>query len=306
LPSLTTDTVERTRLATARIAFSFVGAGIVSWFALPMIGLLGHGSNATGIFRTAALFSATAYIMLLLSFFTLRENHQSGKQSTSIRKSLSALRYNRPWIIFSTNILFMWGAFFLQQGALIYFYKYNINRADLIPMFAGITTVVPVFGSLLSIVFARATSKQVLYRISSLLYLSGTIIMILSAADINMLILGNVVSAFGFGFRHSVYFSMQADPVDYGIRKSGIDSSGIIASLNGLIGKIAMAIAGAALGVFLKTANYAPGKLSESSISAIKTCYLYIPALLTVVSITIMGFYSTRQRASLINNRCKD
>lgn len=39
------------------------------------------------------------------------------------------------------------------------------------------------------------------------------------------------------GIKMSIYFSMQADPVDYGIWKTGIDTAGSLSAINGFIGK---------------------------------------------------------------------
>ncbi|MCS6038759.1 MFS transporter [Klebsiella pneumoniae subsp. pneumoniae] len=102
-----------------------------------------------------------------------------------------------------------------------------------------------------------------------------------------------VILSLGAGQRTAIYFSMQADPVDYGVWKTGINTAGILTSINGFLGKVAMAGAGAITGVLLSSSGYiANHTQSDSALLAIKACYLYIPALLIIASMLWMGrFY---------------
>ncbi len=105
---------------------------------------------------------------------------------------------------------------------------------------------------------------------------------------------GAVLLALGFGQRNAIYFSMQADPVDYGEWKTGINTAGILTSVNGFIGKVAMAAAGALSGFMLSATGYvAEAQQSAAAIMAIKACYLWIPAGLIVVSMLWMGRFYT-------------
>jgi Na+/melibiose symporter-like transporter len=81
--------------------------------------------------------------------------------------------------------------------------------------------------------------------------------------------------------------------VDYGVWKTGINTAGILTSINGFFGKVAMAGAGAITGVLLSSGGYVANQVqNESAMLAIKACYLYIPALLIVASMLWIGrFY---------------
>ena len=81
--------------------------------------------------------------------------------------------------------------------------------------------------------------------------------------------------------------------MDYGVWKTGINTAGILTSINGFLGKVAMAGAGAITGVLLSSGGYIANQVqSDSAMLAIKACYLYIPALLIVASMLWIGrFY---------------
>ncbi len=50
--------------------------------------------------------------------------------------------------------------------------------------------------------------------------------MMVSGAHVLGLIVGAVILSLGAGQRTAIYFSMQADPVDYGVWKTGINTAG--------------------------------------------------------------------------------
>ena len=103
-----------------------------------------------------------------------------------------------------------------------------------------------------------------------------------------------VVTALGYGMKESIYFSMQADPVDYGEWKTGVNTAGSLSAINGFLGKVAQAAAGGISGVLLAWGAYQGGASAQSSNAAlaIKAMYLYIPMLLLICSIVTMLFYN--------------
>jgi len=185
------------------------------------------------------------------------------------------------------------GAFFFQTGALVYFFNYYVGSTELTAIIAGITTFVPLLGTLTVPVLAARMKKRHVYLFASFINLIGMAIMIASGVNHMGLIVGAVILSLGAGQRLAIYFSMQADPVDYGVWKTGINTAGILTSINGFLGKVAMAIAGAITGLLLSSGGYvANATQSAEALFAIKACYLYIPAILIIASMVWMGrFY---------------
>ena len=108
-----------------------------------------------------------------------------------------------------------------------------------------------------------------------------------------LIIAGAVISACGYGIKESIYFSMQADPVDYGEWKTGIQAAGTLSSINGFLGKVAQAAAGGISGLLLAWGSYSESAAVQTAeaLFAIKAMYLYIPMILLVFSIITMSFY---------------
>ncbi|HZH60466.1 MAG TPA: glycoside-pentoside-hexuronide (GPH):cation symporter [Metabacillus sp.] len=293
LPSLTSDEQERTNLATVRIIFSFIGATAVSAITLPMVNMLGNGSQAQGFFWTMVIFAIVATVFFFVTFKNVEEKVKLRQEKVTVKQAFSSLKGNGYWYIFALNIIFMWGSHFFMQGALIYYFTYNVGRPELASVVASIGAFVPIIGTFATPFIAKKMYKKTLFMISSTVNLAGIVIMLFANINVTGLIIGAVIAALGFGLRQSIYFSMQADPVDYGEWKSGISAAGLMMSLNGFIGKVALAGAGALSGLFLSWGNYVPNQSqTASALLAIKMNYLIIPAGMVVVSMIIMSFYN--------------
>lgn len=188
----------------------------------------------------------------------------------------------------------MWGAFFFQTGALVYYFTYYVGNQDLASAVAGISTFVPLLGTLSVPYIAKKMIKCKVYLLASAVNLLGMAIMILAGAHTCGILVGAVIMAFGAGQRTTIYFSMQADPVDYGEWKTDVNTAGILTSINGFLGKVAMAGAGAITGILLSAGGYVANQdQTTEAVLAIRACYLFIPAALIVISMLWMGKYYT-------------
>ena len=95
---------------------------------------------------------------------------------------------------------------------------------------------------------------------------------------------------------------MQADPVDYGEWKTGIQVAGTLSSINGFLGKIAQALAGWLSGILLAWGAYDSSAVVQSTqaLLAIRCMYLYVPIILLICSIVIMQFYKLDKQLPMI------
>ena len=259
LPSLTTDTQERTALSTTRKFFAFLGSTVVSSTALKLVDSLGKGSEALGFRIVMIIFGFIGCLLFFFTFATVKERVNTAAESVSLKESLMSLGKNKPWLIFALNIIFMWTGFFLQTSAIVYYYTAVIGSKELSVTIATIMSIVPMAANFLVPALA-----------------------------------GAVVTALGYGMKESIYFSMQADPVDYGEWKTGVNTAGSLSAINGFLGKVAQAAAGGISGVLLAWGAYQGGASAQSSnaVLAIKAMYLYIPMLLLICSIVTMLFYN--------------
>ncbi|MFN1141335.1 MFS transporter [Serratia quinivorans] len=292
LPFITNDSKERTTLSAVRIVMGSLGSTIVAVATLPLVHSLGNGNQQSGFLYTAMIFGGIAIFFLLLSFANVKESIHVQNERMTLSRAWTSLRHNRPWFVFAVNIFLMWGAFFFQTGALVYFFNYYVGDPTITAVAAGISTFVPLLGTLTVPFMAARMKKRHVYLFSCAINLAGMMVMIFSGSAITGLLAGATLLSIGAGQRTAIYFSMQADPVDYGEWKTGINTAGILTSINGFLGKVAMAGAGAISGILLSAGGYVANHAQNpQALLAIKACYLYIPAALILCSMFWIGRY---------------
>lgn len=309
LPSLTDDMNERTVLATWRKFLAFLGSTIVSATAFTMVQMVGNGNEAVGFRIVMGTFGIIGCICFFLTFILVRENnmYQNAKEA-SIKETLQSLTSNTPWKLFALNILFMWTGYFLQSAALVYYYKYYVGSTFLSTLVATIMTMVPMVANLVVPFLAKRTGKRNLYSLSATIQLIGIIIIFIGDLNINIILIGAFISACGYGMKESIYFSMQADPVDYGEWKTGVQAAGTLSSINGFLGKLSQAIAGWISGILLSWGAYdsTASVQTSNALIAIKAMYIYIPIILLVCSIIVMSFYKLDTEFPLIQKELSE
>lgn len=291
LPSLTSDINERTVLSTSRKFFGFLGATIVSSSALFLVNKLGNGNQIQGFSRVMLLFGVIGFLIFLITFWSVRETNISEAKKISLKQVFWSLNQNKPWKIFALNILLMWTGFFIQTGALVYYYTTVIGSKSLSVTIATMMSVVPMVANFFVPTLSKKFGKRNLYNMSAFIQAVGIIIILFGGIVQPIILVGAFISAIGYGMKESIYFSMQADPVDYGEWKTGLNVSGSLSAINGFLGKVAQAIAGGVSGLLLAWGNYQEAPHSETSILAIKAMYGYIPLVLLILSIILMMFY---------------
>ena len=252
LPALSSDPNERTALASTRMIFSFIGATTVSYFGLRMIDFFGQGNQATGYRIVMTIFGVLGCLIFFFMFFNTREVVSVAPQEkVSIIATIKSLSKNKPWIIFGTNILFMWTAYFLQSGALIYYFTYFVGSKEMAATVATIMAALPVISNFFVTPISIKIGKRNLFSVSSAVQLIGIFIIFIGGTNSTIIITGVIINALFFGLKQGIYFSMQADPIDYGEWKTGINAAGTLSAVNGFLGKVAMAVAGALSGALL-------------------------------------------------------
>lgn len=294
LPALTDDMNERTVLATWRKFLAFLGSTIVSATALTLVELIGRGNEGLGFRVVMGIFGVVGCICFFLTFALVREtNLQESAKSATLKETIVSLAHNTPWKLFAINILFQWTGYFIQSSALVYYYKYYIGSTGLSSLVATIMTMVPMAANLTVPFLAKRLGKRNLYSTAAGVQFIGLATILISNMNTAGIFCGAFITALGYGIKESIYFSMQADPVDYGEWKTGVQAAGTLSSVNGFLGKIAQAAAGGISGLLLAWGKYNSDAAVQTAeaLTAIKAMYIYIPLILLVCSLVTMSFY---------------
>lgn len=300
LPTLTDDKKERTVLVSFRMTMSAIGGFAVTLFALPIVKLFHDGgmSQYYSILLTITIYSVIAACLFFFTFTSVKEVVEPERDDTNVKDSFVSLKHNSPWIMFFCNIFLMWGSYFFFTGAIYYYITYVAGVDHIIWLVSGIASILTgtKFLAALSVPYwAKWFKKKHVYLTASCIALVGILGIWASGSSEWAIVLTAIVGGYGMGLRESIYFSMQADPIDYGEWKTTVNSSGLQSAFNGFAGKLIMAIAGSTT-MLLITGYVAPideiNQVQSQSVQlGITFAFIIIPAILTACSGILMGFF---------------
>lgn len=292
LPNLSSDADERIVLNSYRMTGGNVGYFLAVTFILPLVGVLGKGNDQAGFTRAVAIFAVIGVILFLFAFTCLREENIESEQSISIKKSIGAIKNNWPWVIIVGANLFYWLANTVRTSSLVYYFQYNLDRKDLVPVINGLS-LIQVLGVVLIPFITKKFKKCTTMIFGLCLAIIGHVIMGVAGPIIPLLVAGWLIACVGTGIAVSMPFAMLSDAVDYGEWKTGIRASGFLTA----IGSAFCIKAGSGLGGFIPslimnafgyTANQTQ---TASSLAAIKFNFIWLPILMFLGGAVIMIFY---------------
>lgn len=293
LPSLTNNPQERTVLGTVRMVGGTLGQIIVTVFTLPIVAALGQGNQQRGFFLTILMFAIIAVMLLLNTFFHTKERVENVQKVVHLKDSIKAMKHNWPWIIMILMNFIYWLAMTMKNQTTVYFFKYNLNREDLIPLIMALA-----FGSLLTLLFTPSVAarfgKRNTMEMGLVLAIIGQIVMGFGAHSLSIpvIIAGVIVNALGIGFISGLISVMLADTVDYGEWKNGVRAQGLLTSASSFSAKFGMGIGGAITAGILAAGGYQANQTQTAqALSAIEFNFVWIPIIGFAIAGIALLFY---------------
>lgn len=295
LPSLTSNSNERTVINTVRMVFAVIGVVIVSAGTMPLVNAFGGGDEAKGFLVTIILFSVIALLLFLNMFANTKERVKAiDEKPLPLSVGIKALKGNTPWLIMLLLGLFLWITTSIQGQTSIYYMTYYMKKPELIPIVNSMQLLM-----IVSMVFAPLAVKKIGKRntilCGSVVSILGYIIAIFggNALSVPLLLSGLLISGLGMGVGAGLIFAMMADTVDYGEWKSGVRAQGLLYSASSFGVKVGMGLGGALGGWILSMGGYVANNTaqSESALASISFNYLVAPIIGQIIMIILLLFY---------------
>ncbi|MAW39583.1 MAG: MFS transporter [Kiritimatiellaceae bacterium] len=292
---MTPKSSDRTVLSSWRFVGGFGGSFFVASTMLYLVGVLGQGNEKLGFSLTVSLYGLMAAVFFFITFATSQERVKSPEtQKPSMKKDLIVLSKNGPWItmIFVSVLTIMWIA--IRGGATIHYFKYVAGSEHYGSLFLSISTIVQIFGVLLTKqIVAFLGGKKRAYIIIN--FISGVLIALfyfINPSHIVLIMIHQGISSFITGPLMPLFWSMIADTADYGAWKLGQRSTGLLFSAGTFSQKIGWsigpAVAMALLGYFGFVANQ---DQSPETIQGLRLIMSLIPAVFAFLTCVAVLFY---------------
>jgi GPH family glycoside/pentoside/hexuronide:cation symporter len=292
LPSLTSNTNERTVVSVIGQLFGTFGSLIVMMLTLPLVSAFGKSDPKQGFLLTAILFSSIAVLLFLNAWARTRERVQPvNKEPAPVKQALKSLN-QAPWYILMAILIIVNLASTMKNQSTIYFMQYNVGRLDL----ASTMLTLPSLFMILSLVLSPAISKKMGKRNTSILGFGisalGCLLVIVAGKNIPLLFTGSIVLTLGFGLPFGVIGAMFADTVDYVEWKSGVRSTGLVYSASTISIKMGQGLGGALGAAVLAIGHYVPNVVqSASSLAAISFSFSWAALIGIVIGAVALFFY---------------
>ncbi|MEK4294448.1 MFS transporter [Paenibacillus sp. FSL R5-0914] len=295
LPSLTSNSNERTVINTVRMIFAVIGVVTVSAGTMPLVKAFGGGDQAKGFLVTMILFSSIALLLFLNMFANTKERVKAiDEKPLPMREGVKALKGNVPWLIMLLMSLFLWITTSIQGQTSIYYMTYYMKKPELIPIVNSMQLLM-IFSMVIAPFVVKKIGKRNTIIMGSVVSIIGYLIAITggNALSVPVLLAGLLISGLGMGVGAGLIFAMMADTVDYGEWKSGVRAQGLLYSAASFGVKVGMGLGGALGGVILSMGGYVANSTaqSESALDAISFNYLWAPIIGQIIMITLLLFY---------------
>jgi GPH family glycoside/pentoside/hexuronide:cation symporter len=296
LPSLTSNTHERTVVNVIRMVFNTIGNLLVVGLTLPLVSAFGKADKQQGYLLTAILFASIAVILFLNAWARTRERVQPvSEKPIAVKEGLKSLNH-LPWYLLMGIIIIVNISFTIKNQSTIYYMQYNMQRADLTP---ALLTVPNLF-LLVTIVLSPLVSKRIGKRNACLLGVGvsifGSILVVISGTSIPLLFVGTIISFMGLGMPAGLLGAMFADTVDYIEWKSNVRSTGLIYSASSIGIKMGQGLGGALGAAVMAIGHYVPNVVqSDSSLAAMHFNFAWMTLIAVILLAVVIYFYRVDQ-----------
>lgn len=289
--ALTTDPWERSLLVTVRMICAMIGVTIVSTATTPLIAAVGRGDDRLGYRVTAILIGAASAVLLLGTFAFIREKVPSTPpQKGDVLGDFKAM--DGQCVLFAMIGVVFYIAYCFRNSSILYYFTYNLERPDLIPMIGifGTLSGLPVL--LAAPYLLKHITRRLAMGVSVAVYAAGTLLLAVgqhSAA----LYGGLVLTGAGFYMVQMVNFSTGPDVIDYCRYKSGRDIAGVYSALSTSISRLSMGIGSFGVGLLLQHTGYQEGAAVQTAaaLGGIKTGFVWAQLLICGIALCMIPFY---------------
>lgn len=323
---MTDDSKEKTVFSSFRMFFAYTGSFISLLIWEPLCNAFG-GYDTTRGWQWAMICVAGGVFVLFLLCFLMTKEHLHTVSKVSVGKDLKMLVRNKPWWLMIGAALCS-NLFNTVRGSTVAFFftdvlgtKYQLTIPALgvsLLLFAGLFLTIGEICNMVGVALAvpitnKLGKKSTFIMVNVCLIVLSVLFFFVPVTNggvWTMLVLQVVISIFT-GIQSPLIWSMYADVSDYAELKYQTASTGLIFSSASMAQKFGGAVGGAAVMWLLAACGYVADAEAgfvqpDSAVTCLKMLMSFIPALVSVLAITVTYFYPlTTKRVAEINEQLK-
>ena len=291
---VTADSQQRTTLTSFRFIGAFSGGSIVAYMTPELVAYLGQGNEALGWQYTMLVYGLVAAVLFAITFFSTKERiAPPANQKTSVMQDLKDLTQNGPWKVLFVLALIIMMTISLRGSTGTFYFKYYVERPDLIGSFAMVYMIALAIGAASTPLLTKFIDKR------RLLMILMAIVAVLSLTfyfvpkeNITLMFVLQILIGLALGPKSPLVFSMYADTADFSQWRTGRRATAMIFSAAAFSQKLGGALAGAMIGWLLASLGYAANQVqTDASQAGIVLLMTLIPAVFAAIAVPLIYFY---------------
>jgi GPH family glycoside/pentoside/hexuronide:cation symporter len=236
---------------------------------------------------------------LLVTFAATKERVlPPADQETNLKKDFRDLVNNKPWLV-----LLIIGMLFnvynsIKQGIVVMYFSHFMQNQLLSASYMIALMLASIAGALITAPLGKKWGKRKLFIVALLFSgFTNALLAFCTPNDVAAIFSIGIISEFGAAIFPTLFFAMLGDVADYSEFVNGRRATGLVYSAGSFATKFGGGIAGAIIGLVLAAYHYngldAPS--IKGALPGIVMLMSWIPALISLLTAAIMGFYPLTQ-----------
>ena len=295
---MTQDPYERSVLSIFRNLLATAGTLTINTFTLPLVEYFGN--NAAAWTKTFVVFGFVSIAAFLCTFFGTKERVRAAENEGEVQTEdvpfvtgIKALFKNKYWIMMTGMLALFFLMYSVNGGATVYYAKDILGDKNLVSTINGIFNIVQICGMFFIAMLVKKFGKRNVFALGLVLDIVGMLVLNFSGGSMAIIVVSSVIRGIGNACGGATMWAMVSDTIDYGEWKTGYRTEGLVNSACSFGYKIGNGIGSALLGLILEIGGYVgtAAVQTESALTSIKVCFVWIPILVYACGLVIMKFY---------------
>lgn len=302
---ITSDSGERTSLASWRFSCAMVATLVVTTFTDSLVKKFGQGDAVFGFQCTMGLWGVLGVLLFGVTFALTRERIQSApRQQSTVRQDLRDLFRNGPWLALFLLAVLINVQLALRIGSTLYYFKYYMNTPPLLAgvtnfgLFNGVGVTVLIVSVFLAQPLSARFGKRRIFGVC-LLLASGLMsaFVLVPRGGLAPLFALQILLQLCFAPTIPLLWAMMADVADYGHWKTGRRATALAFASIVFGTKVGLGIGAWLTGRVLENVGYAPEmEQTESALRGIVMLVSILPAAALLLGAGVLLFYRIDDR----------
>lgn len=303
---MTSSSQERGILASIRMVCATGGALLISYFTLDLVNKLGSGDQAQGFLYLAIIFSIIATLIFFITFATTEERVSlETEPQLRFADMLRMLRKNSAFWLVCGMLLMNGMAWTFFNKSIPYFFKYTVEREDLIGTGLAAITGCAMLSIPVWTFIMKRTSKRLVSLCGSVIGIAAyTLFWLVPASETTTLIYCLVLVGLATGAGYLTFWAMMPDTIEFGEWRTQLRAEGVMFGYVSFMQKAGLAIGVALLGETLSRIGYIANQAqSPDALTNLSLMMFIVPVLFLALAMCFAFFYplSHQKHARLVH-----